>query len=216
MGGLLAIAVLVLYIWIWKKVFGRIQPVWGKALAFVLAILIPTGDAIYGRIVLNQMCEAEGGLRVYKTIENVDGFFESRGPNERMVRELGFEFSEGPDADRRKTVNRLTIDTSGKVILEKNVERKSTYQLRAIEGDSSMQFVRYGIVVESNDGLDVLGQFLDVNYAGGWMERALNGFYAYRGSVGTCSLNPVFYKRELELIAATLKPIKKVERKGIE
>ena len=39
MGGLLAIAVLVLYIWIWKKVFGGIQPVWGKALAVVLAIL---------------------------------------------------------------------------------------------------------------------------------------------------------------------------------
>ena len=208
MGGLLAIAVLVLYIWIWKKVFGRIQPVWGKALAFVLAILIPTGDAIYGRIVLNQMCEAEGGLRVYKTVENVDGFFDDHGPDERWIKNRGFTFAEGRSQTGSPNVDRLSKDSDGMVTMEKNVPRKSIYRLRFVPGELGSIYRRNKYVLDTYDETEILGEEVDISYSGGWVERAINGIYAAHGTAGTCGLSIDVSRRRQDLVAAALRPSK--------
>ena len=74
MGGLLGLLLIGLYIGGAYKIVQWIKPIWGKTLAVVVVVLIPTADAVYGRIKLKQMCEADGGLKIYRTVEGVEGF----------------------------------------------------------------------------------------------------------------------------------------------
>ena len=39
-----------------RKVLKRVKPYWGKALVIVIALLIPTADAVYGRYKLKRLC----------------------------------------------------------------------------------------------------------------------------------------------------------------
>jgi len=41
----------------------------------VVALLVPASDAYYGRVKLERLCKDEGRLRIYRTVESVDGFF---------------------------------------------------------------------------------------------------------------------------------------------
>jgi len=62
MGGLAVLLLLGFYLWGAYKIVRLAKPRWAKALVILVVILIPTADAVYGRIKLRQMCEAEGGL----------------------------------------------------------------------------------------------------------------------------------------------------------
>ena len=75
MTGLFFIVLVSLYIWVVYKLLRWVIPVWGKALVVVAALLVPASDAYYGRVELERLCKDEGRLRIYRTVESVDGFF---------------------------------------------------------------------------------------------------------------------------------------------
>ena len=50
---------------------------------------------------------------------------------------------------------------------------------------------------------EVLGRYVNISYAGGWVERAINGLYAARGNSGICERR--IMHRE-EFILKVLKP----------
>jgi hypothetical protein len=56
MGGLLVLVLVGLYLWIAYVAVRKVPKVWGKALALVVVVLIPTADAVYGRIKLKHLC----------------------------------------------------------------------------------------------------------------------------------------------------------------
>src|SRR5690349_7846883 len=119
MGGLAVLLLLALYVWIAMKVVRRLKPGWGKALAVAAFVLIPTADAVYGRVRLKQMCAAEGGLKIYKTAKNVEGLYVERlGATPEWITKDGFKYVEGEHAG---TIVRLSKGSNGQIVEEKNV-----------------------------------------------------------------------------------------------
>ncbi len=207
MGLMLVSTVFLLYLFGGYILIRRIGPRWGKLSVLVIMILIPTADAVYGRLELKQLCASEGGLKVFKVEKNVSGFYEPFGPNEERIKRFGFEYSEGPSRANRGMVDRFNLGPLGSLITEKGVSRKSDYQLRLLDGDLSDVYRKSGFVMESIDGRETLGRVIYITFAGGWMERAISGLYASRGNAGTCNLRTSDLESDA-LVSATLKPPK--------
>lgn len=208
MGGLLVLALIAGYIWGVKKLFKRIDPYWAKALVVVAAILIPTADAGYGRIKLKHMCDAEGGLHIYRVVKGVEGFDDSSGrPLDEWILKYGYRFVEGVEPGGKHS--RLAQQPDGKIVREVGVTPVSEYVFELQVGN--VQDVYYHtesrIVVRSSR--EVLSRAVNIGYAGGWFERFVGGLYAATGNAGSCG--PMIFPSEF--ITKTLNPIKREKMK---
>lgn len=68
-----------LYFFIAYKVVGAVKTKALKGLAIVIFALIPTADAVVGRIYLQHLCATEGGLKINRVVNGVEGFISSGG-----------------------------------------------------------------------------------------------------------------------------------------
>ena len=202
MGGLLVLSLIAGYIWGAAKLFKRVGPYWMKALVVVAAILIPTADAVYGRIKLKQMCETEGGLHVYRVVEEVEGFDAlSLGPDDEWILKYGYRFVEGEELGGKRS--RLSLQPDGKIVREVGITPITEYIFEWDKGDSRDVFDRSGTHIRVRSTGEIISRYVNINYAGGWFERFVNGLYASRGTAGMCG--PVVSVHEL--VTKTLKPI---------
>jgi hypothetical protein len=185
MGGLLVLVLIGLYVWVAYKVARRVKLAWAKALVVLVALLIPTADAVYGRVKLKQICEAEAGLKIYKAVTGVEGF-EMTGflPKDFWLKEFGYKFVEGRNFDG--SLARLSLDDKGNVVEDKNPFRKSKYrydqesvQTTVAHIVLSHYFVRD---INTNETLGVYNNFV---FLGGWVERAMAALYGQAGFSAT-------------------------------
>ena len=203
MGGLLILFLAGLNLWGVYKIVRRIPPVWGKALVVIVALLIPKADAVYGRYKLKQMCAAEGGLRIYRVVENVAGFDDPKSrPDESELRIRKYQFVEGKEFSGKRS--RLSVQPDGTYLREEGITPISEYVYEEEHGKDTDIYYRYEQRVKVRATGEVLGRYVDFNYAGGWVERFINSIYAARGSAGTCG--PFIYAPEF--IPKILKPAK--------
>ncbi len=208
MGGLLVIALIAGYVWGAFKLCKHAQPYWKKALVVIAAILIPTADAVYGRIKLKQMCEAEGGLHIYRVAEGVEGFDDPSGrPLEEWITQYGYHVIEGTELSGKHS--RLSLQTDGKIIREVGVTPTTEYIYERNRGDSQDIFDRNGSHIRVRGTGEILSHYINISYAGGWFERFVAALYAQRGNGGNCG--PIVSKHEL--ITKTLKPINREQVK---
>lgn len=186
MGGLLILFLGALYIWGAAKVVGLIKASWAKALLILVFVLIPTADAIYGRIKLKQMCEAEGGLHIYRVVEGAEGFDdpESR-PDESWLRVYKYQFVEGKELSGKRS--RLSQGLDGTYLREEGITPISKYIYEDERNDRNNVYHRYEQHIRVKATGEILGRYIDFNYAGGWVEQFVAGLYAARGTAGTCS-----------------------------
>lgn len=199
MGGLLVLVLAGLYLWIVYVVVRKVPQVWGKALAVVVAALIPTADAVYGRIKLKHLCETEGGMKIFRTVENVKGIYQDRELREEWITKGGFEFTEGKVLKNGKTVNsRLVKNEDGSLRQIVDVPILSAYEIasftnpdiqRNFEQLKFAPWIRTDIVVKERVSEEILGRVTDFSYAGGWVERSVARIYSARGNAGTCNLS---------------------------
>jgi hypothetical protein len=207
MGGLLVLALIGGYIWGATKLFKRAGTYWTKALIIVAALLIPTADAVYGRIKLKQMCEAEGGLHIYRVVEGVEGFFDAGPPDDEWIFKYGYRFVEGNEIGGKSS--RLSLHPDGKIVKEVGVTPIAKYGYEYDKGDSRDIFDRSGTHIRVRNTDEILSRYVNISYSGGWFERFVNGLYAARGTAGTCG--PVVSVHEI--VGKTLKPIKQEQTK---
>jgi hypothetical protein len=208
MGALLAFAAAAVYVWLAYRLARRSRRPWVKAAIVSAAVLIPTSDAVYGRLKLKQLCQEQGGMKVFKEARNVNGFFmEATSVDEQLLKRTSFKFVEsGRRTAGRNVIDRLSRRSDGSVYAEKDVARQSQYSLRFLPGDPADVYMRSDYVVQSIDGQETLARIRNFNYAGGWVERAIAALHAGRASAGTCALNRDTYALQLELLSATLHP----------
>lgn len=201
MGGLGALFVIGLYIFLAIKVFKSAKTTSAKAIAVLLILLIPTADAIYGRIKLQQMCKAEGGLKVYRVAEHVEGFMADTA-GEDWVRQYGFQFSEGSSSP--KIYYRFSM-VNGKFTIEENVESKSKFKVKLTTLDNiGVLYWRQFYSIETIPSGEVLATETQIGFRGGWAERLIATFSdAGIGAVALCNSAGLDHKK---LILATLKP----------
>lgn len=203
MGGLLVLALIAGYVWGAAKLFKRVGPSWAKALVVVAAILIPTADAVYGRIKLKHMCEAEGGLHVYRVVEGAEGFdYPIMTPNDEWITKYGYLFVEGEELSGKRS--RVSLQPDGKIVRAVGVTPIAKYVYELDKGDVRDTFQRIESRVLARDSGEVLGRVVNISYAGGWFERFVNGLYAARGTAGRCGPDILI----TELVTKTLKPTK--------
>jgi len=77
--GIMVIAVVVGYIllakFIIKRVYQKYKTKKAKNIALAIMILIPTWDVVLGFPIYAYLCVFESGTKIYKTVDNVEGFY---------------------------------------------------------------------------------------------------------------------------------------------
>lgn len=205
MGGLLVLALIAGYIWVATKLVKNAQPYWKKALIVIAAILIPTADAVYGRIKLRQMCEAEGGLRIYRVVEGVEGFMDETSSLDYWVKEQGYRFVEDRMASSGNT-NRYSRQLNGSIVEEKHVLPKSQFQLRNVYPDMNTFFSRHGFLIQEIATGEIFSMHMWLTFNGGWAERLIAKFSdAGGGNVARCPNAPNRLEGMKNLVNSTLK-----------
>ena len=203
MGGLGALFVIGLYIFIAYKVVKWARPTWLKALALMVALLIPTADAIYGRIKLKQMCAVEAGLKINRVAEHVEGFMASTA-DELWLKQYRYQYSEGHRSPQK--YYRIARQ-DGQIVVEENVIPKSRYRLTDKYLGEKKAYSHYQYLIEDMATGEVLATDTQLTYNGGWAERLIAMFSdAGGGNVAGCSNSPYPEIRIQNLVKSSLKP----------
>jgi len=190
MGGLGVLVVCVAYIggalWLSLKM---IKPRWGKVIALIVFVLLPTADGYYGRIKLKQMCAQESGLKIYRVAEGVESFYgRDLPPSEQWLTKDGYKFVEGRGLGGKPM--RLSLKPDGKVLEETNLdptELKSRYWYEYSGGSIGGGYARGEYLIRDLQTKEILARHVNISYEGGWAERFLAGFSdAGSGFAGEC------------------------------
>lgn len=205
MGGLLILFLAGLYFWVAYLIVRRVPKVWGKALAVVVAVLIPTADAVYGRIKLKHLCETQGGMKIFKTVEGVEGVRSFLGADEYLLKEGRYRFVEG--AEGSSGMVRSSVSSDGTVTKEKNVLAKSLFSLEYEPANSTGWFRKSAHLVKELASGEILGSDTNIVFMGGWVERFVGGLYGGGSGVRECASDPSVVRAH-KLVYSTLKPIK--------
>lgn len=201
MGGLAVLFLMWSYFALTVSALILIRPIWAKGLVLVLALLIPTADAVYGRYKLKQMCEAEAGLKVYKVVHGVEGFMASTADADSLNK-YGYQFMEGANPPHYYRFSKQ----NGKIVIEENIMPKSKYRLLQTRGDDKSVYRRSQYLIEDISTGEILATDTRLTFKGGWAERFLAQFSdAGIGNVAWCSDNPYPEIRVENLVKNTLK-----------
>lgn len=204
MGGLLILFLGALYVWGAFKVVSLVKLSWAKVLLVLLFILIPTADAIYGRIKLRQMCAKEGDLKIYRIVEGVDGFYEGDSrPSGSWIKEHGYRFVEGKGLDGR--IMRLSLKPDGQISEETDSVMRSRYRYEYFGSDFGDGYTRVEQQIKDLITGEVLANAPNISYEGGWVEQLIAGIYASKGFAGACK-EGVDRIWPDQIISRTLKP----------
>lgn len=203
MGGLGVLFCIGLYLFIALKVIGTFKTSRYQWLVITLVVLIPSGDAVVGRWYLQQLCAKEGGLKVNRVVEHVEGFMDDY--RDYWVKEGGYQFVESYPEDGRVT---RYSKQGEQIIKEENVVPKSQYRLRSLDsGSIRNMYLRDRYVIDDVKSGEVLATDTQIAFNGGWAERFLAQFSDAGGGTVAWCINTeldsiVRYKR---LVATTLK-----------
>ena len=104
MASLLILILGVVYIALALWIIFKMKTPRRKLIALLILALLPTADAVYGRIKLKRLCKSEGGVHVYAVVQGVDGFYYGLGAGERWLTTYGFWFIEGDALGKNTTV----------------------------------------------------------------------------------------------------------------
>src|SRR5713101_658427 len=182
----------------------KIKPWWGKIYVIAAFALIPATYAVYRLIKLENLCKDEGGLKIYRTVQGVDGFY-SPFADESVLTKYGFPFAESGLSPG--TYVRLSRSSNGDIVKEKIESLKSRYIYRVVRyrvtrGILQDIYMKDSFQMIVRDTNEVLGEFTNFNFAGGWAERLGASIVASGGNGGICNLESPQQIHE-QLIAST-------------
>jgi len=193
MGGLGFVVVIVLYVWLAVAV---VKAYWRRnwksgTAALAVMILLPTTDAVIGRLYLKHLCATEGGLHVKQVVKEVEGFYGGVTTKD-FPNYYGYTFVEGssnamprpPDAVERFIIR------DGNVVKEDPVPPMSLYELVHVKQKRGPYFDETSWIVLQRSDHSELGRYDVFTFRGGWAEWLLGGFADGRDSVAVCGNIP--------------------------
>jgi hypothetical protein len=160
-------------------------------------LLIPVWDMIPGQRYFKRLCETEAGIRIYNTVEGIDGFREySGGPGDDAVKEYGYRFIE----TERPGIGllRISLGGDGQTIRQRVSESISRYAVREIRENLDWNVMKVQKVIFDEHTLERLGIFTIFYYAGNWVQTKLHW-----DGYAPCGNEVKFYK---EFYPSVLKP----------
>ncbi len=159
-------------------------PWWAKPLIIIGAFLAVTADGYLGRRKLEKMCQEQGGLHIYKTVDSVEGYEKdiSLSPSWNSL-DNGYSFIEGK-SDMPGKVSRRTLNPDGTVNYEKAVTPQSQYLVMNLWYEKiDKNYSLYGQKIIDKKNGDVLAEAKSFGYRGGWVTRLISGLYASKSSI---------------------------------
>jgi hypothetical protein len=177
MGGLLVLFLIGLYLWGAYKVVRRIKPVWGKTLAVVAVVLIPTWDMIPGYIYLKYLCATEGGVRVNKLTEGVEGFRANGVADKEFFKTYGYKFIEEEWAGN---YYRYSMSPYGDLIKQEILKPTAKYEIkRATNQLLILAILRHETSIVDSATEEKLATKTHFSSYGGWLMKATNPLLGY-------------------------------------
>lgn len=130
--GLSILLAVVAYIWLARFVARRIENRAAKYTVIAIFILIPTWDVIPGKLYFNHLCEKEAGLKIYKTVEGVEGFrvYPGAVAEPDALKKYGYKYQERSEGNR---LYRYTLDADGKIVRHEVTESIARYAVDATD-----------------------------------------------------------------------------------
>ncbi len=165
MGGLAVLFLIGLYFILAVIAIVKVKPVWTKGVVLLVALLIPTADAVYGRYKLKQMCADEAGLKVYRVAERVEGFMGYA--DEEMITKHGYQFVEEKNSPNYYRLSKQ----NGQIIREANIAPKSKFKVKltTIMNEEDIYWRQF-YVIESVPNEEILATETQIGFRGGWVE----------------------------------------------
>lgn len=212
MTGLIVLGVLLAYIAIAIGTASLVKGAW-RVLVIAVFILIPTWDIIPGKIALAHYCEKEGGIRIYRSVDGVEGFLSlNGGVYEEYFKLYGYKYVEiansvrDPRTGRGVNVEyiRATLGDDGKVKKEKIDHPLSRYAYKAAsrtgEGRMAFGLVRNIDSISDLQTNEIMATRTEIYSRGNWLQRYVSPIL---GSGGYCERDRFEYK---QFYVGTLKP----------
>lgn len=214
MTGLIVLGILMAYIAIAVSITALVKGIW-KLLVIAAFILIPTWDIIPGKIALAHYCDKEGGIKIYRSVEGVEGFLSLDGRvYEDYFKRYGYKYVEITREKRDRQTGaigreyaRVTLGQDGKLREEKLDNPVSNFGFKDYTQHDT-EIAPWGITLFSASIIDMRTKetiAVDKRFGwyGGWLRkynRPLLG--AGRG----CEVEGNSY---MNIVIQTLKPVKK-------
>jgi len=208
MGGLAVLLIIAAYVAFAVVIVRAIKATRWKFAAVVAAILIPTADAVTGRIYLAHLCRSEAGASIHRTVDGVEGFLADI-PDQSWITAHGYRFSEG--------VQRGTARVNRYIRRDERIEPEwdstltlSTFRVRTELESPTQLFPRQRMLVEDLKTGEALASYTQVSFRGGWAESFLGRFAdSGPGYVAWCEMQLSAHERwnrKVQMILKTLPP----------
>lgn len=155
---------------------------WKLAVAAVF-ILIPTWDIIPGKIALDHYCDKEGGIKIYRSVEGVEGFLSLDGrAYEDYFKRHGYKYveiaKEKRDPRTGKAIGteyaRVTLGEDGRLTNEKLEKPASRYAEKLIGNYEIIPWLGIAGFADSIIDLqtnEVIGEYREIGWRGNWIQR---------------------------------------------
>jgi hypothetical protein len=183
-----------------------------KALVLVLAFLLPTADTFLGMTYVEHLCDRDGGLKVFRVVENVDGVL-GLAPNKATLDRTGYRFIEldrRPAGDPSRSYRRVERLSSGEVAESFEASPKASYELVSEHRRVNLFLVQYGVLddlVRDRVSGEVLARYRRIGGGAGLAVRFL-GQFSDAGFAAAASCPPPNERVHMEALAIlALKPV---------
>lgn len=179
MGGLAILLIVVLYIALAVWLVVRAKGWWRKAAVGLIAFLLPTADGYLGRMYVEHLCAKDGGLKVYRVVEGVEGVL-GLAPDLQTLKRTGYRFIEIDRAtvDPKRAYWRIERTPDGQIQEGFDAKPRAKYKIERKHGGTGFP-TRVAIsdmqVRELTSG-EVTARIRKYSGGVGWAERFLAQF----------------------------------------
>jgi hypothetical protein len=172
----------------------------------LLMFLIPAGDDLWGRFRVSQLCETEGGVNIFKTVENVEGF-QMPGSGDAILHETKYRFVESTwvvvfNGELIEGPARFSMGPTGKVVVEKKFVPKAIYAYRKQDEKLAARITKHEELIVDIQKNEILARQIYFNFPGGWFLSWISGGYGGGPGAG-CQFT---YVPPLKFLLSVLKP----------
>lgn len=193
MGGLAILLIVVLYITLAVWLVVRAKSWWRKAVVGLIAFLLPTADGYLGRKYVEHLCAKDGGLKVYRVVQGVEGVL-GLAPDRPTLQRTGYRFIEidRAAANPKRAYRRLERLPDEGFLEEFHAAPKANYEVVSTNERVSAAIVWYAVsddFVRDRKSAEVLVRYRHYGGGAGWAERFL-GQFTDAGGAGGVSCPP--------------------------
>lgn len=209
MGGLAILLIVVFYISLAVWLVARVKG-WGRrAVVGVIAFLLPTADGYLGRKYVEHLCAKDGGLKVYRVVEGVEGVL-GLAPDSQTLKRTGYRFVEINRAtvDPKRAFWRIERMPDGRIQEGFDAKPRAKYAIEGRLGGTGfpMDVAISDMQVRELESGEVTARFRKYSGGAGWAERFLSQFTGAGYAQGTECKAPAHPVGPDELAMRALRP----------